>query len=279
MWALYFNEIIKSFSKWRTYIGFGAIAVVVPLVMLGFSIGSSEIQRELLQNIGEEFITSGNLANGMWASHLLMYALFFHVPFLIILITGDVVAGEGTAGTFRIYLTRPVSRSAVLFAKLLAALTCSTALVAWLGILSLGIGNLWLGVGDVLLVQDEGILILPWDIALARFGLAYLFAFLTMFSVTALTFLFSAMVTNAIGPIAGAIAVLIVCLALTALNIDAFQWFQQHLFTSHFDLWTIAFFDPIPWGKALESLIHLGGYTIVFAALGFVLFRRKDILT
>jgi ABC-2 type transport system permease protein len=279
MWALYINEIIKAFSKWRTYIGFGAITVVVPLVMLGFSIGSSEIQRELLDGIGEEFITTGNLANGMWASHLLMYALFFHVPFLIILITGDVVAGEGTAGTFRIYLTRPVSRSAVLFAKLLAALTCSTALVAWLGILSLGIGNLWLGVGDVLLVQDEGILILPWDIALARFGLAYLFAFLTMFSVTALTFLFSAMVINAIGPIAGAIAVLIVCLALTALNIDAFQWFQQHLFTSHFDLWTIAFFDPIPWGKALESLIHLGGYTIVFALLGFVLFRRKDILT
>jgi ABC-type transport system involved in multi-copper enzyme maturation permease subunit len=87
------------------------------------------------------------------------------------------------------------------------------------------------------------------------------------------------MVINAIGPIAGAIAVLIVCLALTALNIDAFQWFQQHLFTSHFDLWTTAFFDPIPWGEALESLIHLGGYTIVFAALGFVLFRRKDILT
>jgi ABC-2 type transport system permease protein len=279
MWALYINEIIKSFSKWRTYIGFGAITVVVPLVMLGFSIGSSEIQRELLDGISEEFITTGNLANGMWASHLLMYALFFHIPFLIILITGDVVAGEGTAGTFRIYLTRPVSRSAVLFAKLLAAFTCSTALVAWLGILSLGIGNLWLGAGDVLLVQDDGILILPWDIALARFGLAYIFAVLTMFSVTALTFLFSAMVINAIGPIAGAIAVLIVCLALTALNIDAFQWFQQHLFTSHFDLWTTAFFDPIPWGEALESLIHLGGYTIVFAALGFVLFRRKDILT
>lgn len=279
MWVLYINEIIKSFSKWRTYIGFGAITVVVPLVMLGLSIGSSDIQRDLLHRIGEEFITTGNLANGMWASHLLMYALFFHIPFLIIIITGDVVAGEGTAGTFRIYLTRPVSRSAVLFAKLLAAFTCSTALVAWLGILSLGIGNLWLGAGDILLVQDEGILILPWDIALERFALAYLFAFLTMFSVTALTFLFSAMVTNAIGPIAGAIAVLIVCLALTALNIDVFQWFQQHLFTSHFDLWTTAFFDPIPWGKALVSLIHLLGYTLAFAVLGFVIFRRKDVLT
>ncbi|MFC1619526.1 ABC transporter permease [Candidatus Neomarinimicrobiota bacterium] len=279
MWALYINEIIKSFSKWRTYIGFGAITVVVPLVMLGFSIGSSDIQRELLSGITEEFITTGNLANGMWASHLLMYTLIIHIPFLITIVAGDVVAGEGTAGTFRIYLIRPVSRNQVLLAKLLAALTYSTSLVAWLGVLSLGIGNLWLGTGDVLLVQDEGILILPWDIALARFGLAYLFAFLTMASVTSLTFLFSVMVTNAIGPIVGTMAVLIVSLVLSVVNIDAFQWIQQHLFTSHFDLWTTAFFDPIPWGKVVESSVHLGGYTIVFAALGFVLFRRKDILT
>lgn len=279
MWALYLNEIIKSFSKWRTYIGFGAITVVVPLVVLGFSIGSSDIQRDLLQRIGDEFITTGNLANGMWASHLLMYTLFIHIPFLITIVAGDVVAGEGTAGTFRIYLTRPVSRNRVLMAKLLAAFTYSTSLVFWLGILSLGIGNLWLGTGDIFLAQDEGILILPWDIALARFGLAYLFAILTMFSVTSLTFLFSVMVTNAIGPIVGTMAVLIVSLVLSAVNIDVFQWFQSHLFTSHFDLWTTAFFDPIPWAKALNSLSHLLGYTIIFAVLGFFLFQRKDILT
>jgi ABC-2 type transport system permease protein len=279
MWALYLNEIIKSFSKWRTYIGFGAITVVVPLVMLGFSIGSSDIQRDLLQRIGDEFITTGNLANGMWASHLLMYTLFIHIPFLITIVAGDVVAGEGTAGTLRIYLTRPVSRSRVLMTKLLAAFTYSTSLVVWLGILSLGIGNLWLGTGDIFLVQDEGILIMPWDIALARFGLAYLFAFLTMFSVTALTFLFSVMFTNAIGPIVGTMAVLIVSLVLSAVNIDVFQWFQSHLFTSHFDLWTTAFFDPIPWEKVWNSLSHLLGYTLIFAALGFILFQRKDILT
>lgn len=279
MWALYINEIIKSFSKWRTYIGFGAIAVVVPLVMLGFSIGSSDIQRDLLQRIGDEFITTGNLANGMWASHLLMYTLFIHIPFLITIVAGDVVAGEGTAGTFRIYLIRPVSRNRVLLAKLMAALTYSTSLVLWLAILSLGIGNLWLGIGDIFLVQDEGILILPWDIALARFALAYSFAFLTMFSVTALTFLFSVMVTNAIGPIVGTMAVLIVSLVLSAVNLDVFQWVQTHLFTSHFDLWTTAFFDPIPWTKVWDSLIHLLGYTLIFAGLGFVLFRRKDLLT
>lgn len=279
MWNLYLNELIKVFSKWRTYIGFGAIGVVVPLVMWGFSIGGSAIQRDMLQRLGNEFITTGNLANGMWASHVLMNALFIHVPFLITLVAGDVVAGEGTAGTFRIYLTRPVSRNRVLTAKLLAAATYSTALVAWLGALSLGLGNWWLGVGDVFLFDEAGILILPWDMALARFGLGYLFAFYIMFTVTALTFLFSVMVTNAIGPIVGTMAVLIVSLVITVIDIDAFQWFQKHLFTDHFDLWTCAFQDPIPWDQAVDSVVNLGIYSVVFVALAFVLFKRKDVLT
>lgn len=279
MWSLYINELIKVFSKWRTYIGFGAIGVVVPLVMWGFSIGGSEIQREMLDRLGNEFITTGNLANGMWASHMLMNALFIHVPFLITLVAGDVVAGEGTAGTFRIYLTRPISRTRLLTTKLLAAATYSTALVAWLGILSLGLGNWWLGIGDVFLISEEGILILPWDIALPRFGLAYLFAFYTMITVTALTFLFSVMVTNAIGPIVGTMAVLIVSLVLTVINIDAFQWFQQHLFTTHFNLWTFAFEDPIPWNQVGRGALNLGIYSAAFIAIAFTLFRRKDVLT
>ncbi len=198
MWRLFINECIKVFSQWRTYIGFGAIAVVVPLVMWGFSLGGSVIQRELLAELGDEFITTGNLANGMWASYMLLNALFIHIPFLITLVAGDIVAGEGTSGTLRIYLTRPVSRTRILTAKLLAAAGYSTALVAFMGIFSLALGNTWLGIGDVFLMDDEGVLILPWDLALGRFGLAYLFAFYIMFTVTALTCLFSVMLTNAI---------------------------------------------------------------------------------
>ncbi len=279
MWRLFVNEIIKAFSKWRTYIGFGAIGAGVILAMLGFSIGGAEIQRDMLRRLGDEFITTGNLVNGMWVSYLLMNTLFIHIPFLITLVAGDVVAGEGTAGTFRIYLTRPVSRSRVLTSKLLAAAAYSAALVTWLGVLSLGLGNLWLGVGDVFLFNEQGILILPWDMALARFGLAYLFAFFTMFTVTALTFLFSVMVTNAIGPIVGTMAIIIVSGMLTIIQLDAFAWFQKHLFTTHFVLWQYAFRDPIPWDKVTDSLINLGVYSAVFVALAFVLFRRKDVLT
>jgi len=279
LWRLYVNEIIKTFTRWRTYIGFGAIGIGVLLAMWGFSVGGSAIQRDLLRNMGDEFITTGNLANGLWASHLLLNTLFIHIPFLITLVAGDIVAGEGTAGTFRIYLTRPVSRSKVLTAKLLVAATYSTALVAWLGVLSLGIGTAWLGLGDVFLLDQEGILILPWDMALARFVLAYLFASAIMFTVTALTFLFSVMVTNAIGPIVGTMAVLMVAMVLTVLDLDALKWLQEGLFTYHFRLWQYAFHDPIPWDRVGDSLINLGVYAAVFVALAFVLFKRKDVLT
>ena len=279
LWRLYINECIKTFSKLRTYIGYGALAVVVPLAMWGFSVGGSQIQRSLVNQMGDDFLITGNLANGMWASHVLMFALFIHIPFLITLGAGDAVAGEGTAGTFRIYLTRPVSRNQVLTAKLLAAATYSVSLVAWLGLLSLGIGNLWLGLGDILLFDDAGILILPWDIALARFALAYLLAMLMMFSVVTLTFLFSVLVTNAVGPIVGTLAVLIVASVLSVLELDALAWLQTRLLTYHFKVWQYAFFDPIPWGDVGTSVAYLAGYAAVFIGLSYIFFNRKDIMT
>ncbi len=279
IWRLYINECIKTFSKWRTYIGFAAIGLVVPLVMWGFSLGGSEIQRSMLEGFKDDFLMTGNLANGMWASYALMFALFVHIPFLITLGAGDAVAGEGSAGTFRIYLTRPVSRNQILAAKLAAAATYSTGLVLWMGFLSLTIGNLWLGIVDVLILDSAGILILPWDVALIRFALAYLFASFMMFTVTTLTFMLSVLVTNAIGPIIGTMAILIIATVLSVLEIDSLSWLQTNLITYHFRVWQYAFFDPILWDMVWESLINLGIYATIFTVLSFIFFHRKDILS
>ncbi|MCK4579007.1 MAG: ABC transporter permease subunit [Candidatus Marinimicrobia bacterium] len=279
MWPLYKNELIKAFSKWRTYISFAAVGIVIPLVMWGFHAGGAAVQRNMLARLGESFITTGNLANGMWASHLIMNALFIHIPFLITLVAGDVVAGEGTAGTLRLYLTRPVSRMRILTAKLLAAATYSTGLVAFMGVLSLVLGNAWLGTGDVFLIDDEGILVLAFETALVRFALAYAFAMYIMLTVTTLTFLFSVTVTNAIGPIVGTMAVLIISGVLTVIDLDALAALKQHLFMTHFVLWQYAFYEVVPWDKVAASLLNLGIYSVVFTAAAFLVFRRKDILS
>ena len=57
--------------------------------------------------------------DGWFVSNMVMNALFVHVPFLILLVAGDIFAGEATSGTYRILLTRPPSRTRIFSVKAL----------------------------------------------------------------------------------------------------------------------------------------------------------------
>ncbi len=231
-----------------------------------------------MEQLEGSFYVVGNLFNGFLATYIVMNFLWVHVPFLIALVAGDVVAGEGTAGTLRIYLSRPISRSKLLTAKLLAAYIYTLMIILFFALMSLGLGSLWLGTGD-LVIRDQGILILPQSEVWARFGLSFLFAGLIMLVVASLCFMFSTMVNNAIGPIIGAMAVIIVGLAIGNLPIALFEQIRPYLFTTYFDIWQQAFREPIPWGKILTDLSVLLGYTGGFLAVSFLIFIKKDILS
>lgn len=272
------NELVKIFGKWRSYLGFIALGVLLPLVLWGISLGGGEIEKNTISRLEDNFIVLGSIFNGFLATYIVMNFLWVHVPFLIALVAGDVVAGEGASGTLRIYLTRPVSRSRVLAAKLLAAYIYTLMIVLFFALMSLGLGSLWLGTGD-LIVRHQGILILPQSVAWARFGLAFLFAAVIMVVVATLCFMFSTMVNNAIGPIIGAMAVIIVGLAIGNLPIAVFEQISPYLFTTYFDIWQLAFHEPIPWGTIMKSLLTLTAYTIGFLAVSFLIFLRKDILS
>ncbi|MBS1272447.1 MAG: hypothetical protein MAGBODY4_01592 [Candidatus Marinimicrobia bacterium] len=144
--------------------------------------------------------------------------------------------------------------------------------------MSLGLGSLWLGAGD-LVVHHNGILILSPEIAWGRFGLSFIFATGIMFVVAALCFMFSSMVNNGIGPIIGAMAVIIIGLAVSNIPIDFFQTLEPYLFTSYFDIWKLAFHDPIPWGKIGKNASVLTLYLVAFLGVSYTVFLRKDILS
>jgi|TARA_Y100000310_G_C20686923_1_gene819617 ABC-2 type transport system permease protein len=276
--ALIKNELIKISSKWRSFIGFIAIAVLMPLVMWGFSVGGSEIHDDMTRQLEGSFIIVGSVFNGFLATYLVMNFLWVHIPFLVTLVAGDVVAGEGAAGTFRIYLTRPVSRFKIILSKLLATYLYTLALVLFFAFMSLGLGSIWLGTGD-LIVFDDGILILSAEMAWTRFALAFLFAAAALFVVASLCFMFSAMVNNGIGPVIGSMAIVIVGLAVATIPLDLFENVSPYLFTDYFDIWNLAFHDPLPWVEIGNSLLILGLYTVLFSGIGFTIFLRKDIRT
>jgi ABC-2 type transport system permease protein len=271
-------EIIKIFGKKRSLLGFLALAILMPLIIWGFSKGATGIEQDIVRQLEGSFIIVGSVFNGFLVTYITMNFLWVHIPFLIMLVAGDVVAGEGAAGTFRITLIRRISRFKILIAKLIATYFYTILLIIFFAIMSLGLGSLWLGIGD-LVVFDEGILILPQKMAWVRFALAFIFATFVMLVVTTLCFMFSSMVNNGIGPIIGAMSIIIIGLAIANIPIDIFEKISPYIFTSYFDIWQKAFFDPIPWRDIGNGAIILTIYMLVFIIISTVQFIRKDIST
>jgi len=274
----FYWETFKIFSKLRTYIGFITIVILIPVIMLLVRKFGFDIQDMAFRPLENSFIFVGTLVNGLLISYYLMNVLWVHFPFFIILVAGDVMAGEGASGTFRMLLTRPISRVQVVTSKFLATFLYTAAIILFLGICSLGVGILVVGGGD-LFVFDKGILILAQGDALLRFLLAYLLAIWVQTTVAALAFLFSTLSNNSVGPIIGTYAVIVVSMVLSVLKIDALDSIKPYLFTSYFDVFFAPFSDPIPWLEILSDVIHLGVFILIFYMLSVVIFARKDICT
>lgn len=272
-------ELYKIFKKWRTYIGFIAIAVLIPIIQIAMLIEGEKSLNFMTRNLQQSFIFVGNLLNGYLISYLILNSLVIHIPFLVTLVAGDLLAGEATAGTYRLLITRPVSRMKLVSSKFFAGIIYTTLLVLWLSILSLGLGLIIFSVGELIVVKPETIIIFARDDVLWRFLLAYGFALLSMSVVASLAFLFSSLVENAIGPIITTMAVIIVFVIISAIDIGIFQDIKPYLFTNYMLSWRLFFDDPIDSGEIIKSVSILFGHIVVFYALTAFIFKRKDILS
>ena len=121
------NELLKTSFKWRSYISFLTIAIIIPLIDIGLLFEEGGWARSMTRGLSSDFLVVGNIKNGYFITYFIMNALWIHVPFLITLGAGDQLAGEATGGTFRLLLTRPVSRSYILFAKYITTLRLRAA--------------------------------------------------------------------------------------------------------------------------------------------------------
>ena len=271
-------ELLKIFRKWRTYIGFLAIAIFIPLIEIALYYTGSGIVDNTTKRLEQDFILMGNLFNGWLLTHLIMNSLWLQIPFLICLVAGDVMSGEASAGTYRLLFTRPISRTQITISKYIATLLYTFSLVMFLGLLSILLGIFLLGSGD-LLVFDNGILILPQEELVFRFTISFLLAVISMCVVSSLSFLFSVLVENAIGPIIGTLTIIMFFFIIGNLPYDFFFSLKPYLFTSYLNIWSLMFNDPIEWNEILKQLSILVGYMFAFFAIAFLVFRKKDILS
>lgn len=272
-------ELYKIFKKWRTYIGFLAIAVLIPVIQIAMLIEGEKSLNFMTRNLQQSFIFVGNLLNGYLITYLILGSLYVHIPFLIALVAGDLLAGEATAGTYRILITRPVSRINLVTSKFVAGLLYTYSLIFWLALISLGLGIIIFGTGELIVLKSSQIIIFAKNDVFWRFVLAFSFASLSMSVVTALAFLFSSLVENAIGPIISTMAVIIVFIIISAIEINIFQTIKPYLFTTYMSSWRLFFDDNINYQDIIKSCLILLGHVFVFFGAATLIFKKKDILS
>ncbi|MEJ2196919.1 MAG: hypothetical protein P8X73_18965 [Ignavibacteriaceae bacterium] len=112
-----------------------------------------------------------------------------------------------------------------------------------------------------------------------RFLLAYSFAALGMSVVCSLAFFFSSLVENAIGPIIATMAIIIVFIIVSAIDIEVFKSIKPYLFTNYILSWRLIFGDPINTSKLLNAVLILFGHIVFLYAVTASIFKRKDVLS
>tara|TARA_Y100000031_G_C8190187_1_gene371011 strand:+ start:110 stop:949 length:840 start_codon:yes stop_codon:yes gene_type:complete len=276
--GLIHNELLVISGRWRSYIGFIGISILMPMILWGFSVGSEELHQDYARELGGTFMVVGTILNSFLATYIVMNFLWIHIPFLVTLAAGDSVAADGANGIFRITLTRPVSRLKILVSKLFASYIYTVALILFCAFWSLGVGSIVLGTGD-LIVIDNGILILDESQAWIRMAFAFFLAICVMCTVATLCFMLSAMVNNSVGPIIGTMFLVIIGYMIQGIPLDIFEKMKPYVFVTYFNVWWDAFKDPIPWGDIVKKLSILGAYSLVFFGMAAFVFQRKDIKT
>jgi ABC-2 type transport system permease protein len=277
--TLFWIETYKTFSRWRTYIGFGVIALVVLVTELVMRLSAGEILYRMMRSFQKDFLIVGNLLNAWFVTAFIMNSLHIHIPFLVTLVAGDIVSSEATSGTVRFLLTRPPSRQRILNAKYMTALFYTAGLVILFGLLSVFLGLALFGSGD-LIIHHYGrfdIVFVPEAELPLRMSLAFAGALWSMTVVASLAFLLSALAENSIGPIIGTMAVVIVFLIFGNLPLDFFRNLKPYFFTTYMTLWQSFFDIPIRWQEVGRSALILGLHNAGLFLVASLIYRRKDI--
>ena len=143
------NEFIKAMHKKRTYISFVLLFFLVPLIGMAIGSGSGYLEKQIYGQLKDSFVVFGSLTNGYLSSYLIIAILVGQMPFLATIVASEIVSGEYAKGTFRMYLSRPVSRVKVLLSKLIIVILYTIVMMFFFVFYTVGVSCVILGVGDL----------------------------------------------------------------------------------------------------------------------------------
>ena len=286
-------ELFKIFKRPRTFISFGAIAVIVLLVQLALKVNGKDFIELYTDSQSDTFyIPYDKMVNGYFVCVAVLHMILIHVPLLIALIAGDMISGEANLGTLRLLGSKPVTRTELILAKFSASTVYVVLLLIWMAFLALFGSILLFGKGDLVVFKEmDWHQMNDYDV-LWRFFAAFIFAALALTTIAAMAMMFSVFSENSLGPIVATVCVVIVFTIIQQLKVPMFeQTINPWSFTTHMLGWKGFFYvEKSADGTTIDGSIEnptalvrsamiLIGYIVLFLGVTIWYFRKKDILS
>lgn len=231
---------------------------------------------------GGAFLSAVVNDGSLYPAAALALVLPLFLPIAVAVTAGDAIAGEASGGTLRYLLVRPVGRTRLLTAKLVAIAVYVTAAIVIIVLTSLVIGVLLFGTGGQVTpggqpagaVSLSGVSLSSSSLALRLLGaVAYIVS--SMVGFAAIAVFLSTLSDSAVGAALGGLAVLITSSVLETL--DAAAGVKPYLPTHYWLSWIDFFRDPVLWRNIDHGLLLQAGYIVVFFGAAWANFATKDI--
>jgi ABC-2 type transport system permease protein len=234
-------------------------------------------------------LLSAVLSSGaLFPAAALAIVLPVFLPVAVAVVAGDAIAGEAGSGTLRYLLARPVGRTRLLAAKLVALMVYTLAAVALVTGTAYLTGIMLFGAQPVAATPSgltssnlaagattlSGTAMTPTDIALRTLG-AVSFIVVSMLGVGAIALFLSTVTDSALGAALGALAALVASEVLVTLNAAAAV--DPFLPTRYWLAWIDFFREPIVWRNIERGFAVQGVYVVVFLGAAWAHFATKDI--
>jgi len=274
-----YNEFIKIAAKPRSYLGLAAITLLVGIILFAMKLDGMSFISFITSSFEQTLSFEGKILNGNLIAFIILQMLIIHIPLLVALVTGDLVSGEGAMGTIRLLLTKPVSRTSILLSKFLAGCLYTFVIILWLGFMAIVLGKFIFGNGDLMVLNNDGLVILQSGDIAWRFMSGFVVAYLALITIATLSITLSCFSENSIGPIVSTMAIIILFTLIGTLDVKIFDHIKPFLFTTHMAAWMSFFADPLPLNDILISVIVLLVHIVVLLAIAIFKFNRKDILS
>ena len=295
-------ELFKLARRMRTWFSI-ALICALPLVVAIF-IAVTHLAPPPGQ--GSAFLSAVLSDGQLYPAAALALVLPVFLPVAVAVVAGDSIAGEASAGTLRYLLARPVGRTRLLVAKLVAVISFTLVAVIAVTVTSYAAGVLILGpsrasaVGfapggtsgsiapgagggptaglqaGTAITSLSGTPLTTLQLVERVLG-AMSFITVSMLGVAAIAIFLSTLTDSSLGAALGALAALVGSEILVTLN--AASAVQPYLPTRYWLAWIDFFRQPIFWrdiqrGFGIELI-----YVVVFLGAAWAAFATRDITT